>query len=144
MKKSSQILWFPEIDKNDINLVGSLGKNLGEMVKAGFPVPDGFIVSSQAYFSFIKENNLTHRIEHLISTAHFERTESLMQVSAHIKKLILHGSMSEDFVKEIFFAYRKLSGLLKKTNLVIRSSITTDNFNVKGEANLLLKDIKNI
>jgi pyruvate,water dikinase len=139
MKKSSQILSFSEADKNNISLVGSLGKNLGEMVKAGFLIPNGFIISFQAYLSFIKENNLTHRIEHLLSTAHFERADSLMQVSEYIKKLILHGGMSEDFVKEIFFAYRKLSGLFGKANLVVRPSTTVDNFNVKGEANLLLK-----
>jgi pyruvate,water dikinase len=140
-RKASRILWFSEVDKNDVGLVGGFGESLGGMVRAGLPVANGFVVSSAAYFSFIRENNLAHRIEHLLSTAHFERADSLMQVSAHIKRLILDGGMPEDFVKEIFFGYRKISGLFGKANLVVRSTMRGGEtyFNVKGEANLLLK-----
>lgn len=139
MRKTSQILWFSEVDKQDVGLVGSLGANLGEMVRAGFPVSNGFIVSSSAYFSFIRENNLAHRIEHLLSTAHFERADSLMQVSEYIKKLIRDGALSEDFVKEIFFAYRKLSGIFGKANVIVQSSFQDVYVDVKGEANLFFK-----
>ncbi|HRS23071.1 MAG TPA: PEP/pyruvate-binding domain-containing protein, partial [Candidatus Woesebacteria bacterium] len=38
------ILWFNEVDKEDIPLVGGKGANLGEMTKIGAAVPDGFIV----------------------------------------------------------------------------------------------------
>ncbi len=139
VRKSSRVLWFSEVDRHDVNIAGSFGVSLGEMVQVGFPLPKGFIVSSTAYASFIRENNLASRIEHLLSTVHFERADSLMQVSEHIKKLILHGGMSEDFVKEIFFAYRKLSGIFGKANIAVCLSPKEAYRHVKGEANLLLK-----
>lgn len=141
MGKSSHILWFSEINRGDGSLVGGFGEDLGEMVKVGLPVPNGFVVSSSVYFSFVRENNLSNRIGHLLSSAHFENADSLMQVSQYIKKLILDGGMRQDFVKEIFFGYRKVSGLFGRANLLLRSSVKGGEmyFNVKGEANLLLK-----
>ena len=50
------VVWFDEVDKEDGGLVGGKGANLGEMAKSGFPVPDGFIVTSHAYFQVLKEN----------------------------------------------------------------------------------------
>ncbi|MDP6127828.1 MAG: PEP/pyruvate-binding domain-containing protein, partial [Dehalococcoidales bacterium] len=49
------VVWFAEVDKNDIPLVGGKGANLGEMTNAGIPVPPGFIVTAGAYFDFIEK-----------------------------------------------------------------------------------------
>lgn len=35
--------------RDDLALAGGKGANLGELVRAGFPVPDGFVVTTQAY-----------------------------------------------------------------------------------------------
>jgi len=40
---------FKEIQQTDLALVGGKGLNLGLLVKAGFRVPDGFCVTTQAY-----------------------------------------------------------------------------------------------
>jgi pyruvate,water dikinase len=152
-KRTGLIYWFSEIDKHDIPRVGGKGANLGEMYQAGFPVPNGFIVSSQAYFAFLKENNLTEKIKDLLSTINFSSTDSLMQVSGHIKKLIVDAKPSEELVHEIFDSYRQLSGSsLKDVLVAVRSSATAEDLpgasfagqqetylNVKGDANLLLK-----
>jgi len=47
------ILWFSEIGKEDVGKAGGKGANLGEMTRAGFPVPPGFMVTSEAYYHFI-------------------------------------------------------------------------------------------
>lgn len=153
MSKSRYVVRFNEVGKDDIPQVGGKGANLGEMVGAGFPVPDGFIVTSDAYYEFLKENNLTTKIKHLLSTANFQHTESLVQVSTHIKKLIIQSRMSHEIVLEIFKAYKKMGGLLSGDALVaVRSSATAEDLpnasfagqqetylNVKGEANVVLK-----
>ena len=43
------VVWFNEVNKEDIPLVGGKGANLGEMTNAGIPVPPGFIVTASAY-----------------------------------------------------------------------------------------------
>lgn len=144
------VVWFKDVDKDDVNIVGGKGANLGEMVQAGFPVPNGFIVTASAYFHFIKENNLAQKIKHLLQTANFNKPDSLVQVSNHIKKYIIQGEVSEQLTKEIFTAYRTLGGL-KDALVAVRSSATAEDLpgasfagqqetylNVKGEANVLL------
>ena len=43
------IVWFGEVTKNDVALVGGKGANLGEMTRAKIPVPPGYIVTADAY-----------------------------------------------------------------------------------------------
>ena len=40
---------FEDIQKTDLPLVGGKGLNLGLLVKAGFRVPDGFCLTTQAH-----------------------------------------------------------------------------------------------
>lgn len=151
-KVTSSILWFKDIDKHDIPVVGGKGANLGEMTQARFPVPNGFVVTSYAYFHFLKENNLTTKINHLLGTVDFNRPESLDQVSLHIRKMIIAEKMSEELIQEIFRAYKTLSGPLKDALVAVRSSATAEDLpgasfagqqetylNVSGESNVIQK-----
>ncbi len=49
---TAYILSFRDIDSSSLPLVGGKGANLGEMPKAGFPMPDGFCVTTTAYHAF--------------------------------------------------------------------------------------------
>jgi pyruvate,water dikinase len=146
------VAWFTEIDKNDVPLVGGKGANLGEMANAGFPVPNGFVVTSHAYYEFIKDNQLDVKIKHLLSTAKFDNPDSLDKLSDQIKKLIRTGKLSEDLTKQIVTAYNKLGGTLEYPLVAVRSSATAEDLanasfagaqetflNVKGDAVLLEK-----
>jgi rifampicin phosphotransferase len=44
--------------RDDLELVGGKGANLGELMQGGFPVPDGFIVSTAAYATVIEESGI--------------------------------------------------------------------------------------
>lgn len=146
------IAWFSEIRKEDVALVGGKGANLGEMASVDFPVPPGFVITSNAYYDFIRENNLSIKIKHLLSTTNFEDSKSLEQVSLHIKKLIKNGTLSNQLIKEIVSSYNKLSGPLSHALVAVRSSATAEDLanasfagqqetflNVKGDAVLLEK-----
>ncbi|MGA8942836.1 MAG: phosphoenolpyruvate synthase [Thermoactinomyces sp.] len=50
------VLSFSEVDHSSISYVGGKGANLGELCKAGFPVPDGFCITTRAYRDFIASN----------------------------------------------------------------------------------------
>lgn len=47
-----QILFFNEIDQTMLPQVGGKGANLGEMTRAGFPVPKGFCLTTAVYDAF--------------------------------------------------------------------------------------------
>ena len=46
------------VRRGDLDLAGGKGANLGELVGAGFPVPDGFVVSTAAYDSAVEQGGL--------------------------------------------------------------------------------------
>ncbi len=79
------ILWFNQIDKEDVSLVGGKGANLGEITKAGFNVPEGFVLTSHAYYDFIRENNLSIKIKHLISSANLTTQNHLTRYLSILK-----------------------------------------------------------
>jgi len=152
MNQTALVVGFKDVGKEDVAIVGGKGANLGEMVQAHFPVPDGFIVTAHAYFEFLKQNELPLKIKHLLQTANFSNHDSLMQVSRHIKKLIMDGKTDEALAREVFQRYRKLGGVLKDALVAVRSSATAEDLptasfagqqetylNVSGEANVLLK-----
>lgn len=100
-----QIVWFEEVDKEDVGLVGGKGANLGEMLRAHFPVPYGFIVTSHAYFDFIERNHLKNKITDCLSSVNYENQSDLKKASTTIKKMILQTDMPHELVKNIVSYY---------------------------------------
>jgi phosphohistidine swiveling domain-containing protein len=46
------------VGRDDLELAGGKGANLSELMRAGFPVPDGFIVSTEAYAMVVEDAGL--------------------------------------------------------------------------------------
>ncbi|MCL0057469.1 hypothetical protein M1N05_00165 [Dehalococcoidales bacterium] len=61
MLDGKSIVWFNEVTKKDIPLVGGKGANLGEMTNAGIRVPPGFIVTANAYYNFLQRSKITNK-----------------------------------------------------------------------------------
>lgn len=49
---------FSEVGREDVLTAGGKGAGLGELVRAGLPVPPGFLVNTAAYELFIRDNLL--------------------------------------------------------------------------------------
>ena len=50
-------LSFDEVGGTRLPEVGGKGANLGELTRAGFPVPPGFCVTTAAYRDFVREGD---------------------------------------------------------------------------------------
>ena len=70
------VKWFEEIGKADVNKAGGKGANLGELVKAGLPVPPGFVVTAQAYQLFTTVSELSQKLSHSIEGLDVDDTSS--------------------------------------------------------------------
>ncbi len=116
------IVWFNEVTKEDIPLVGGKGANLGEMTRAEIPVPPGFIVTADAYFDFIEEAKLTEKIRNLLEPLDPNHGQQLHQIAGQIKQLILDATMPPELASEIQQAYIKLGRGL----VAVRSSATAE------------------
>lgn len=119
------ILWFDQADKNDIPLVGGKGANLGEMTKAGIPVPPGFIVTSAAYYDFIEHNKLKHKIRDLMHQVDVENSKLLNEASKLIKRAIIASQIPSEVADQIRKSYKKMGGG-KDILVAVRSSATAE------------------
>ncbi len=121
-KEQRNIVWFEEVDKRDVPLVGGKGANLAEMTKAKIPVPPGFIVTAGAYFRFLKDSGLQSKIAELLQSLDSDDSTKLQEVASRIKGFFSNAAMPSELAEEIKQYYKKLGGGL----VAVRSSATAE------------------
>ncbi len=145
--RSTDILWFKNVIKEDAFSTGSKAVDLGNLQQSGFPIPDGFTVTSFAYFHFLNENKLIQKINQQLATINYEHSESVMQVASHIQKIILTTKVSQNFIADLTKAYNQLTGAFMNEPILVHisptrstSSTLAQTFtNIHGNTNLMLK-----
>ena len=121
-QKQKAIVWFNEVTREDIPLVGGKGANLGEMTNAGIPVPPGFIVTASAYFDFVEKANISKDIKKLLEPLDVHDSKQLQDIALKVQKIILNAKMPAELAKEIREAYVKMG----KGLVAVRSSATAE------------------
>jgi len=157
-KDRALILWFDEVGSGDTPLVGGKNANLGELTKAGIPVPPGFAVTAYAYKKFITETGIAEKIYKTIREIVRGRRspKSYEEASRKVRSLIEATEPPEEVVKAIKEAYRKLCDRVgEEVFVAVRSSATAEDLaeasfagqqetylNVKGEDEVVKKVVK--
>lgn len=154
------IVWFSDIRKNDVAIAGGKGANLGEMYQAGFPIPQGFIITAQTYSYFLEKADIKPDMDDLLKNLNVNNTDELNAASKAIKSLITSTRSPPEIEAEILKAYRTLSSGSTKDVIItggdigafvaVRSSATAEDLpdasfagqqktflNVRGEKELL-------
>lgn len=99
-----------DLDKDDIALAGGKGANLGELNKAGVPVPPGFVITTAAYDLFITSNRLVEAI-----------TENLHH-SSTIRDAFCMAPLQVQIEQAVVAAYQDLG----QGAVAVRSSATAE------------------
>ena len=164
-KEMKYVRWFSELGKGDVQLVGGKGANLAEMIRINIPVPNGFVITSEAYSYFLKKTGLDKEIYEKLKGLKEEETESLEKASKEIRERIEKEEIPDDLKKEILDAYDNFNipldniqgtalEILKRGRddvfVAVRSSATAEDsstasfagqqetfLNVKGKTNLI-------
>lgn len=68
MATGKLIFWLDELCKEHSELVGKKCANLGELTKAGFPVPPGFALTVKAYEEFLTATGAIHEVQQYFTT----------------------------------------------------------------------------
>ena len=75
------LVWLDEVGIEDISLVGGKNASLGEMIRnlssLGVNVPYGFVVTSEAYYEFIRYNRLEGEIKKILQGLDPKNVEDL-------------------------------------------------------------------
>jgi len=113
---------FKELNKKSVGEAGGKGASLGEMMRAGIPVPGGFVVLASTFDKFIEETDIGVAITGELDSVNKDDVNSVDNASRVIQGLILEEDMPEDIKKEILAEYRR-----QKLDLVaVRSSATAE------------------
>ncbi len=130
-----------QLGKEDVKEAGGKGANLAELTNAGFPVPECFFITVNAYERFIDENNLREKVIETINGTDFSNFDSLKDTSEKIKAMIIGAKMLPSVRDEIKKAYEGLGNdvgirsidflnIDEKPFVAVRSSAVTED--VKG------------
>ena len=155
-KNKRLVLWFKNIRIQDVPFVGGKNASLGEMYKTMMPkginVPNGFALTSHAYFYFLQETGLDEKLKSIFKKFKSKDIDNLQDIGGQARKAILEADLPSNLEKKILKNYRKLCNFYKTKNLsvAVRSSATAEDLpsasfagaqetylNVSGEKELL-------
>lgn len=109
-------------DRSSLALAGGKGANLGELIKAGFDVPLGFVITTAAYDLLLRANDLEPLIQDAIASLQADEPASLKEAGQQIHETIQHASIPELITDSVLEAYRQLGS----NAVAVRSSATAE------------------
>ena len=98
---------FEKISKDDIDIAGGKGANLGELTQAGIPVPPGFVITSETYEKFMSDTEINTNIMDILKNTDVNDTKALQEASDKIKEIIINTKMPQDIETMIVEAYNQ-------------------------------------
>ena len=100
--------------KRDIAWAGGKAANLGEMINAGIPVSDGFVVATSAYRAFMIEPGLDEMAREALTGVDIQDSVELASSASDIRQRIVSKNISPDLAS-VFEAraifYREEQGI---------------------------------
>jgi pyruvate, water dikinase len=123
-----RIAWFDQLGLADRPVAGGKCASLGELIRAGIPVPQGFAVTAQAWQQVIDHADLAHRIGDLTRSVDPSASAALRAVQQQAAD-ILHGvELPPGMEDEIRQAYRELCARVGRDDLpvAVRSSAVAE------------------
>ena len=114
--------FFNKLSKESVALAGGKGASLGEMTRAGIPVPEGFVILSDSFEKFLEETDLNVEIDSILHSVNHKEMQSIEDASEKIKALILNAKMPKDIEKQI----KKDFKVLDAKFVAVRSSATSE------------------
>jgi phosphoenolpyruvate synthase/pyruvate phosphate dikinase len=113
---------FNELDKTKADIAGGKGASLGEMLNAGIPVPDGFVILSTTFENFLHKADLIQEIDAILESVDHKAVHSIDGASEKIQELIKHAEMPSDIASEIENEFAQLDYEF----VAVRSSATAE------------------
>ena len=155
-RDARNLIWFDEVARGDVALVGGKNASLGEMTAAlaakGIRVPPGFATTAAAFRSFLAANRLDEVIAGRLAALDAGRTD-LASAGRAIREAITGADWPEGIAAEIRAAYAELARRTGRDSpaVAVRSSATAEDLpdasfagqqetflNITGEGALLV------
>ena len=130
-KHDALVLWFDEIDIDDVPLVGGKNASLGEMyrnlISKGVPIPNGFAVTARAYRHLLENSGAQDRIRDILGGLDTHDMDNLMERGSRIRSVIRALEFTPELRSAVSEAYRRLEEQYgKNVDVAVRSSATAE------------------
>jgi len=154
-KSQKNILWLKDITIEDVPLIGGKNGSLGEMYNnlkpKGINIPEGFALTTNFYWKYLKENGLDKKLKEIFKNFNPKSIKSIQECGKKSREAILKGEIPDDLKKEIIFSYNQLENIYgKNCDVAVRTSGVAEDMpntsfagqfetylNVKGKEELL-------
>ncbi len=113
---------FEDLGREDIAVAGGKGANLGELSRAGLPVPPGFVLTTDAYREFVVSNGIGDQVLALAALPPDAEPAQYEDASAEIRALFDSGKVPEPIERELLAAREPLG----ESAVAVRSSATAE------------------
>jgi len=127
----ANIRTFRQLDMSMVSEVGGKNASLGEMLQnleaKGIRVPDGFATTADAYWKFVKENQLRERMVTILEKLDVQDFTNLNEIGIQIRSLILESQIPDEVQQDILLAYKHLQDQYDvPIQVAVRSSATAE------------------
>jgi pyruvate,water dikinase len=121
---------FRELSRADVAWAGGKGANLGELRRAGLPVPPGFVVGAPAYAALCDDGDLRSRLARLLDDLDVDDTAALEACAEQARSLVMGAPMPADLehaIRDAYFELCEADGRQTSlTAVAVRSSATAE------------------
>ena len=129
-RENAYVLWFDELRRADVGLVGGKSSSLGELTSSvDVPVPYGYATTAIAYRYFMEKTGQNKKIHKMLQELQdVEDSVELHEVCTKIRESICSATMPEDLAEQIGKAYEELAEKVGEKNpfVAVRSSATAE------------------
>lgn len=138
---------FNDIDKANLLEVGGKGANLGEMSKAGFPVPPGFCITTSAYRKIVSSDSAMDELLDGLNRLQMDQADEIRKLGEKIRGHLESVTMPDEIQATIIKTWESMG---TEQTYAVRSSATAEDLptasfagqqetylNVKGSEQLI-------
>jgi pyruvate,water dikinase len=112
-----------EFGRHDTAAAGGKGANLGELRRAGLPVPPGFVVTADAFLHAVDAAGVREELRRVLASADPADTANLEAVVRDLRGLVAKASIPPDLRAAVLAEYHRLGD---GAVVAVRSSATSE------------------
>lgn len=121
-KKTPLVVSFSDLQQADTRIAGGKGANLGELTRAGLPVPPGFVVTADAYLQAMETGGVRAALRKGSLISDDSDPERLAATSEELRRLIREAGMPRELREAIMRTFLALGA----ERVAVRSSATAE------------------
>jgi pyruvate,water dikinase len=109
LTNTHHVRWFADVSSADAGQVGGKGANLGELVRADFPVPPGFVVTAGAYLDSMEAAGVRTALAETAAAIDPRSPASLDDGARTLQDLVRAAGLTDELRAEVAAAYGQLA-----------------------------------